>query len=152
LQKALRGLEVGKCGFDPIIGGEDSNAREILIRELTEPGAQRIWYLADAFRQGWSVDKVSELSGIDPWFLVQIADVVKTEQLLIGKNPSDLGKEEFYDLKRQGFSDVRLSHLFDTSESEVQQIRHTLGVRPVYKRVDTCAGEFVSSTAYVLFI
>ena len=149
LQKALRGLEVGKCGFDPIVGVKDSNAKEILVRELTEPGAQRIWYLADAFREGWSVDKVSELSGIDPWFLVQIADIVKTEQLLTGKNPSDLNKKEFYSLKRQGFSDIRLSHLFDTSESEVQQTRHKLGVRPVYKRVDTCAGEFVSSTAYL---
>ena len=149
LQKALRGLEVGKCGFDPIVGVKDSNAKEILVRELTEPGAQRIWYLADAFREGWSVDKVSELSGIDPWFLVQIADIVKTEQLLTGKNPSDLNKKEFYSLKRQGFSDIRLSHLLDTSESEVQQTRHKLGVRPVYKRVDTCAGEFVSSTAYM---
>ena len=149
LQKALRGLEVGKSGFDPIIGVKDSNAKEVLTRELTEPGAQRIWFLGDAFREGWSVDKVSKLSGIDPWFLVQIADIVKTEQALIGKNPSDLNKKEFYDLKRQGFSDIRLSHVFDTSESEVQQTRHALGVRPVFKRVDTCAGEFVSSTAYM---
>ena len=149
LQKALRGLEVGKCGFDPVVGPKDSNAKEVLIRELTEPGAERIWYLADAFRQGWSVDKVSELSGIDPWFLVQIEAIVKTEQLLIGRTPSDLNKEEFYNLKRQGFSDIRLSHLFDTTESDVQQTRHALGVRPVYKRVDTCAGEFVSSTAYM---
>ncbi|MDG2141273.1 MAG: carbamoyl-phosphate synthase large subunit [Gammaproteobacteria bacterium] len=149
LQKALRGLEVGKSGFDPVVGPADSNAKEVLIRELTEPGAERIWYLADAFRQSWSVDKVSELSGIDPWFLVQIEAIVKTEQLLIGKIPSDLDKEEFYALKRQGFSDIRLSHLFDTTESDVQQTRHALGVRPVYKRVDTCAGEFVSSTAYM---
>ena len=149
LQKALRGLEVGMCGFDPIIDGEASNAKELLTRELTEPGAQRIWYVADAFRQGWSSDYVSELSGIDPWFLIQIEDIVRTEKYTIGQALNEIDKEKFLSLKRKGFSDKRLSQLMDVSELEVQQARHALGVRPVFKRVDTCAGEFVSSTAYM---
>ena len=149
LQKALRGLEVGMCGFDPIIDGEASNAKELLTRELTEPGAQRIWYVADAFRQGWSSDYVSELSGIDPWFLIQIEDIVRTEKYIIGQALNEIDKEKFLSLKRKGFSDKRLSQLLDVSELEVQQARHALDVRPVFKRVDTCAGEFVSSTAYM---
>ena len=149
LQKALRGLEVGMCGFDPIIDGEASNAKELLTRELTEPGAQRIWYVADAFRQGWSSDYVSELSGIDPWFLIQIEDIVRTEKYTIGQALNEIDKEKFLSLKRKGFSDKRLSQLLDVSELEVQQARHALDVRPVFKRVDTCAGEFVSSTAYM---
>ncbi|MDG2421597.1 MAG: carbamoyl-phosphate synthase large subunit [Gammaproteobacteria bacterium] len=149
LQKALRGLEVGMCGFDPIIDDEASNAKELLTRELTEPGAQRVWYIADAFRQGWSSDYVSALSGIDPWFLIQIEDIVRTEKYTIGQALNEIDKEKFLSLKRKGFSDKRLSQLLDVSELEVQQARHALDVRPVFKRVDTCAGEFVSSTAYM---
>ena len=149
LHKALRGLEVGVCGFDPILDAQCSDAKEILTRELTEPGAQRIWYLGDAFRQGWSVATVSQLSGIDPWFLVQIEDLIRTEESLAGKSLSDLDKAAVFALKRKGFSDERLSQLLSVKEIEVQGARHALGVRPVYKRVDTCAAEFASATAYM---
>ena len=149
LHKALRGLEVGVCGFDPILDAGRSDAKEVLTRELTEPGAQRIWYLGDAFRQGWSVATVSQLSGIDPWFLVQIEDLIRTEQSLAGKSLSDLDKAAMFALKRKGFSDERLSQLLGVKEIEVQGARHALGVRPVYKRVDTCAAEFASATAYM---
>ena len=149
LHKALRGLEVGVCGFDPILDAQCSDAKEILTRELTEPGAQRIWYLGDAFRQGWSVATVSQLSGIDPWFLVQIEDLILTEESLAGKSLSDLDKAAVFALKRKGFSDERLSQLLSVKEIEVQRARHALGVRPVYKRVDTCAAEFASATAYM---
>jgi carbamoyl-phosphate synthase large subunit len=149
LHKALRGLEVGVCGFDPILDAQCSDAKEILTRELTEPGAQRIWYLGDAFRQGWSVATVSQLSGIDPWFLVQIEDLIRTEESLAGKSLSDLDKAAVFALKRKGFSDERLSQLLSVKEIEVQRARHALGVRPVYKRVDTCAAEFASATAYM---
>jgi carbamoyl-phosphate synthase large subunit len=149
LHKALRGLEVGVCGFDPILDAQCSDAKEILTRELTEPGAQRIWYLGDAFRQGWSVATVSQLSGIDPWFLAQIEDLIRTEESLAGKSLSDLDKAAMFALKRKGFSDERLSQLLSVKEIEVQRARHALGVRPVYKRVDTCAAEFASATAYM---
>ena len=149
LHKALRGLEVGVCGFDPILDAQCSDAKEILTRELTEPGAQRIWYLGDAFRQGWSVATVSQLSGIDPWFLAQIEDLIRTEESLAGKSLSDLDKAAVFALKRKGFSDERLSQLLSVKEIEVQRARHALGVRPVYKRVDTCAAEFASATAYM---
>ena len=149
LQKALRGLEVGVCGFDSILDTGLSDAKEILTRELTEPGAQRIWYLGDAFRQGWPIETVYQLSGIDPWFLVQLEDLIRTEESLAGKSLSDLDKAAMFALKRKGFSDERLSQLLGVKEIEVQRVRHGLGVRPVYKRVDTCAAEFASATAYM---
>jgi carbamoyl-phosphate synthase large subunit len=149
LQKALRGLEVGMCGFDSILDINVSNAKEILVRELTEPGAQRIWYLGDAFRLGWSIDTIYELSGIDPWYLVQIEDLIKIEMSLAETKLSALNKSSLFQLKRKGFSDQRLSQLLDVTESEVQARRHALDVRPVYKRVDTCAAEFASTTAYM---
>ena len=149
LQKALRGLEVGMCGFDPILDSNISNAKEILIRELSEPGAQRIWYLGDAFRLGWSIDMIYELSGIDPWYLVQVEDLIKIEMNLAGTKLSQLDKSAMFQLKRKGFSDQRLSQLLEVTESEVQALRYELDVRPVYKRVDTCAAEFASTTAYM---
>ena len=149
IQKALRGLEVGMCGFDPVLDSKLSNAKEVLTRELTEPGAQRIWYVADAFRQDWSIDTVYELSGIDPWFLVQIMDLVEAEQKVAELKLANIDKDTMFGLKRKGFSDMRLAQMLDVSELEVQKIRHDLGIRPVFKRVDTCAAEFVSSTAYM---
>ena len=149
IQKALRGLEVGMCGFDPVLDSKLSNAKEVLTRELTEPGAQRIWYVADAFRQDWSIDTVYELSGIDPWFLVQIMDLVKAEQKIAELKLANIDKDTMFGLKRKGFSDMRLAQMLDVSELEVQKARHDLGIRPVFKRVDTCAAEFVSSTAYM---
>ena len=149
IQKALRGLEVGMCGFDPVLDSKLSNAKEVLTRELTEPGGQRIWYVADAFRQGWSIDTVYELSGIDPWFLVQIMDLVEVEQKVAKLKLANIDKDTMFGLKRKGFSDMRLAQMLDVSELEVQKARHDLGIRPVFKRVDTCAAEFVSSTAYM---
>ena len=149
IQKALRGLEVGMCGFDPVLDSKLSNAKEVLTRELTEPGAERIWYVADAFRQDWSIDTVYELSGIDPWFLVQIMDLVEAEQKVAELKLANIDKDTMFGLKRKGFSDMRLAQMLDVSELEVQKARHDLGIRPVFKRVDTCAAEFVSSTAYM---
>ncbi len=149
IQKALRGLEVGMCGFDPVLDSKLSNAKEVLTRELTEPGAERIWYVADAFRQDWSIDTVYELSGIDPWFLVQIKDLVEAEQKVAELKLANIDKDTMFGLKRKGFSDMRLAQILDVPELEVQKARHDLGIRPVFKRVDTCAAEFVSSTAYM---
>lgn len=149
VQKALRGLEVGKCGFDPVLDTKLSNAREVLTRELREVGPERIWYLGDAFREGWTVETVYELTGIDPWFLVQIEDLIATEQSLASSSLAEIDKATMFGLKRKGFSDKRLGQVLKLSEREVQQARHKLGVRPVYKRVDTCAAEFVSATAYM---
>jgi len=149
MQKALRGLEVGMCGFDPILDSRLSNAKEVLTRELTEPGAQRIWYLADAIRQDWSVNTIYDLSGIDPWFLVQIEDIINCEKEISRLTLDKFDHDYFLFLKRKGFSDKRISQLLGTTELEVQQARQAMGVRPVFKRVDTCAAEFVSSTAYM---
>lgn len=149
LQKALRGLEVGMCGFDPILDTKLSDAKEVLTRELTEVGAQRIWYLADAFREGWPVETVYELSGIDPWFLVQIEDLIHIEQALVGQKLADIDRAAMLKLKRKGFSDKRLAQILEIPEIEFQSKRHELKVRPVYKRVDTCAAEFASTTAYM---
>ncbi|GAB5499251.1 MAG: carbamoyl-phosphate synthase large subunit [Pseudohongiellaceae bacterium] len=149
LQKALRGLEVDVCGFEPVLDSKVSNARQKLTRELTEASANRIWYVADAFRQDWSIQTVYDLTGIDPWFLVQIEDLVKTEMLVAAQTLEDIDKAQMLRLKRKGFSDERLAQVLGITELEVQEARHKLGVRPVYKRVDTCAAEFVSTTAYM---
>jgi carbamoyl-phosphate synthase large subunit len=149
MQKALRGLEVGMCGFDPILESGLSNAKEVLTRELNEPGAQRIWYVGDAFRQDWSVNTIYDLSGIDPWFLVQIEDIINCEKEISQLTLDKFEQDYFLHLKRKGFSDKRISQLLAVTELEVQQARQAMGVRPVFKRVDTCAAEFVSSTAYM---
>ena len=149
LQKALRGLEVDRCGFDPVLDSKVSNAKQRLTRELTEAGAQRIWYVAEAFRQDWSVNTVHELTGIDPWFLVQIEDIIKSEFMVGAMKLADIDKATMFGLKRKGFSDQRLGQLLGIDEKEVLTARQSLGVRPVYKRVDTCAAEFVSTTAYM---
>lgn len=149
VQKALRGLEVGMCGFDPILDTKVSDARQILTRELTEAGAHRIWYVADAFRLGWSVNTVHEFTGIDPWFLVQIEELINIEKSLEGQLLADIDKATMFGIKQKGFSDKRLSQILNVSEIEVQSARHKLNVRPVYKRVDTCAAEFASATAYM---
>ena len=149
MQKALRGLEVGMCGFDPILESGLSNAKEVLTRELNEPGAQRIWYVGDAFRQEWSVNTIYDLSGIDPWFLVQIEDIINCEKEISQLTLDKFEQDYFLHLKRKGFSDKRISQLLAVTELEVQQARQAMGVRPVFKRVDTCAAEFVSSTAYM---
>ncbi|MBT0960748.1 carbamoyl-phosphate synthase large subunit [Denitromonas iodatirespirans] len=143
-QKALRGLEVGVYGLDEIEADPDE-----LERELADPGAQRIWYVGQAFREGMTLDDVFKLTKIDPWFLAQIEDIVATEKSLSGRSLKRLDAEQMRALKRKGFSDRRLSKLLATDETAVRLHRHALGVRPVYKRVDTCAAEFATSTAYM---
>lgn len=150
LQKALRGLEIGVSGLDEIIELDGSeNTYDKIERELRHPGADRIWYIADAFRNGLSIDDVFEASKIDRWFLAQIADLVSTEQGLMTQTLATLSKKELFALKRKGFSDARLAKLLETTESQVRHIRHQQHIRPVYKRIDSCAAEFNSDTAYL---
>ena len=149
LQKALRGLEVDSAGFEHMIDVDDPELRAELVLELTNPGPNRIWYLGDAFRAGMSLDEVSRYSGVDPWFLVQIQDIVSTEDSLKTIGLEKIDHAQMFALKRKGFSDERLSVLLAASEAKVREHRHNLGVRPVFKRVDTCAAEFASTTAYM---
>ena len=149
VQKALRGLEVGSAGFEHKIDVDRDDARDILIAELTNPGPERIWYVADAFRAGMSVEEVFEHSWIDPWFLVQIEDIVKSENALKTLALSEIDADMMWRLKRKGFSDQRLAVLLAVSERQLRARRHALGIHPVYKRVDTCAAEFATSTAYM---
>ncbi|EED34523.1 carbamoyl-phosphate synthase, large subunit [Luminiphilus syltensis NOR5-1B] len=148
-QKALRGLEVGSAGFEPRLKVTDADTRAELIDYLTNPGADRPWYLADAFRADFSLEEVAGYSGVDPWFLVQIEELVRLEQELTGSSLDALDAVTLRRLKRKGFSDARLATLLDSSEAAVRVHRHALGLRPVYKRVDTCAAEFSSATAYM---
>tara|TARA_R110002110_G_scaffold291986_2_gene506108 strand:- start:74980 stop:78201 length:3222 start_codon:yes stop_codon:yes gene_type:complete len=149
LQKALRGLEVGSAGFEHKVDLDAEDAREILVGELTIPGADRIWYIGDAFRAGMTVDEVYQFSGVDPWFLVQIEDLVRTENSLKTVSLNELDRDAIFRLKRKGFADARLAVLLGVSERSVRRHRQELGVRPVYKRVDTCAAEFATATAYM---
>ncbi len=149
MQKALRGLEVGIDGFTPILSGDETNAESILRKELRAAGADRIRYLADAIRFGFEIAEINEITGIDPWFLVQIEDIVNRENVLAGQNLAALTRLEFLQLKRRGFSDSRIATLLHAQESAVRAKRLSLDVRPVYRRVDTCAAEFASSTAYM---
>ncbi len=149
VQKALRGLEVGSAGFEPMVDLSSDDALGSIRRDLATPGAQRIWFVADAFRAGMSVEEVFEASKIDPWFLVQIEDLIKTETILGCKPLSDIDAAQMFQLKRKGFSDKRLSDLLGVSEKTVRKHRQKLDVHPVYKRVDTCAAEFATDTAYM---
>ena len=149
LQKALRGLEVDSAGFESMVDVDDPEQRDVLVAELTNPGPDRIWYLADAFRADMSIDEVNQYSGVDPWFLVQIKDLVDTESSLKTVSLKGMDHAQMYALKRKGFSDERLAFLLAASEAQVREHRHGLGIRPVYKRVDTCAAEFASATAYM---
>ena len=149
LQKAIRSLEIGAYGFRSQFDAHSERMEATLIDELQTPGADRLWYIGDAFRLGWEVEQVHALTKIDPWFLVQIQDLIVREQQLIGSGLKNLDKQALWQLKRRGFSDHRLAHLLGVNERDVRQRRHLLGVRPVYKRVDTCAAEFATSTAYL---
>ncbi|WP_455206723.1 carbamoyl-phosphate synthase large subunit [Kaarinaea lacus] len=149
VQKALRGLETGITGFNEIAPGATDEAIERIRQELRVPGPDRIRYVADAFRAGMSVNEVFDYSKIDPWFLVQIEDIVHTENKIKGYGLESLSKPEIFNLKRKGFSDARLAELLSVSENAFRAKRHELGVRPVYKRVDTCAAEFATNTAYM---
>jgi carbamoyl-phosphate synthase large subunit len=149
LQKALRGLEVGSSGFEPIVDLDAADAMSHIRRDLSTPGAERIWYVGDAFRAGMSVDEVFDQSAIDPWFLAQIKELIDLEALLMQSTLADLDKPTLFALKRKGFADKRLAVLLNESEKTVRDHRHALAVFPVYKRVDTCAAEFSTPTAYM---
>ena len=149
LQKALRGLETGMCGLNEIIDVNAENAEDLLRKELKLPGPERLWYVADAFRAGATLEEVFELSAIDPWFLIQIEDIVKIENDLVDKKLSGLDEHDMRQLKRKGFSDARIAMKLSTSEKEVRDHRYSLNIHPVYKRVDSCAAEFASTTAYM---
>ncbi|TAK84591.1 MAG: carbamoyl-phosphate synthase large subunit [Betaproteobacteria bacterium] len=143
-QKALRGLEVGVDGLN-----QRTRDRETLEKELGEPGPERIWYVGDAFENGFTLEEVYRLTRIDPWFLDQIREIVELEMELDDTQLESVSRERFLFLKRKGFSDRRLAYLFNTREGEVRKKRHALGIRPVFKRVDTCAAEFAAKTAYM---
>ena len=149
LQKAIRGLEVDSSGFEPVLDLEGEEAKARLMKELRNPSSDRLWYVGDAFRSGMSVDEIYKLSGIDPWFLVQIEDLIEEECVVSNMTQADMTKEAMLRLKRKGFSDKRLASLLSVTENELRAIRHSFDIRPVYKRVDTCAAEFSSSTAYM---
>ena len=150
-QKALRGLETGVHGLDPIVDQQlDPDELEDFYRtELRLPGAKRIWYVADAFRSGYSLDDIFRQTSIDHWFLVQIEELVKIENSIAGRALDSFDAAEVRALKRKGFSDRRLADLLGCEETQFASRRRELGVRPVYKRVDTCAAEFASTTAYL---
>ncbi|HSA71955.1 MAG TPA: carbamoyl-phosphate synthase large subunit, partial [Burkholderiales bacterium] len=143
-QKALRGLEVGVDGLN-----QRTRDRETLEKELGEPGPERIWYVGDAFENGFTLEEVHRLTKIDPWFLDQIREIVELEMKLDDQKLDDFSKQDLFELKRKGFSDRWLAYLFNTTEKSVREKRHELGIRPVYKRVDTCAAEFATKTAYM---
>ncbi len=144
IQKALRGLETGIDGFD-----ERSTDQQEIETELGEPAPERILFVADAFRAGMSAEEVHQFSRIDPWFLAQIEAIVRDEQALAGNTIEQLDGPDLLSLKRKGFSDRRLGRLLNTEETVVRARRHELNVRPVFKRVDTCAAEFDTRTAYM---
>ena len=149
MQKALRGLETGANGFCEKYTVSDEDSLEQLKQELRQPGSERIWYVADAFRYGMSMDELHQETKIDPWFLVQIQELVQIEEQVKAQGIDSLDKERIFSLKRKGFSDNRLAQLLGIKENDFRNLRHSLGIRPVYKRVDTCAAEFATSTAYM---
>ncbi len=149
LQKALRGLETGMHGLDEIVDLKSDSAKDDILSELRQPGADRLRFLADGFRYGMSIEEVFEASAIDPWFLVQIEQLIKLEEEIRQGGIDSLDAERMRYLKRKGFADSRLAILVGVSDQELRKKRHALGVRPVYKRVDTCAAEFATSTAYL---
>ena len=149
LQKALRGLETDRYGLDEVVDLKHPEARTTIRHELRQAGADRIFYLADAFRAGMTLTEIQSLCQIDPWFLAQVQDLVETEAEVRQAGPDGLDAERLRALKRKGFSDRRLARLVGVAEQEVRDRRRAFGVRPVFKRVDTCAAEFASSTAYL---
>ncbi len=153
LQKALRSLEVDTDGFTEMAqdleGDNESEVMDSLRHALRVPGANRIWYIGDAFRLGLTLEEINELTGIDPWFLIQIEEIIELEDSIRDKNVMDLDAQFLFELKRKGFSDSRLALLLNTDEATVRKYRQSHNIRPVYKRVDSCAAEFSSDTAYM---
>ncbi|WP_295541110.1 carbamoyl-phosphate synthase large subunit [uncultured Thiohalocapsa sp.] len=149
LQKALRGLETDRDGLNGAINPADAKATDSLRREIRQPGPDRIFYIADAMRMGWSVETVQGLSGIDPWFLAQVEELVVLEAEVRAGGIDGLNAERLRMLKRKGFSDKRLATLVGSDEARIRRLRRDHGIRPVFKRVDTCAAEFATATAYM---
>jgi carbamoyl-phosphate synthase large subunit len=143
-QKALRGLEVGVDGLN-----EKTRDREVIEEELGEPGPERIWYVGDAFAQGFTQEEVHQLTHIDPWFLAQIKEIVDIELWLEKQTLDKLDRDTLFRLKQKGFADRRIAKLLKTTDKAVRETRRAMNIRPVYKRVDTCAGEFATNTAYM---
>lgn len=153
LQKALRGLETGVNGLDerinPKLDKTSTEVHDLLRYQLQNPGPERLWYIADAFRAGWTIEEVQKFTNIDPWFLVQIVNLVDEESSLCIGCLENMQPDRFLALKRKGFSDRRLAQLLEVDEDNVRKVRHRFKIRPVFKRVDSCAAEFSASTAYM---
>ena len=150
LQKALRGLETGADGLNPIVSSVETEEEWASLRhELKMAGSRRLWYVADAFRFGLSLDEVAELTAIDRWFLAQIQELVEIEGHIAEQGPAILMPEELRKMKRRGFSDRRIADLIGVKEKIVRTARYKENVRPVFKRVDSCAAEFTSHTPYM---
>jgi carbamoyl-phosphate synthase large subunit len=149
LQKALRGLETGSDGLNETFGPDAPLDRDTLVRELRIARPERIWNIADGFRAGLSVTELHELTAVDPWFLAQVGELVELEAEVRAQGVTALDAGRLRQLKRKGFSDARLAHLVGVAEEELRRMRYASGVHPVYKRVDTCAAEFATSTAYL---
>jgi carbamoyl-phosphate synthase large subunit len=150
MQKALRGLETGKNGFSPMeLDWSTESGMITLKRELREPGPERILYIGDGFRAGLSLSEIFALTHVDPWFLAQIEDLISTEKDVAEQGLKAIDAVRMLALKRKGFSDSRLAELLDTDENAVRHLRRAFNVRPVYKRVDSCAAEFATTTAYL---
>ena len=148
LQKAICSMEEGLDGLNSVLSTED-NVEEKLRYELSFPGPQRIFYVADAIRHGWSIEKINQLCGIDYWFLNEIKNILNQEKILKEKNLKDIESDELFNLKKIGYSDSRIASLISSSEAEIRSYRIKNGIKPVYKRVDTCAAEFLTSTCYM---
>jgi carbamoyl-phosphate synthase large subunit len=149
LQKALRGLEIGIDGLSSVLNLADDDAQDKILREIRHPGADRLLYVAEGFRLGMSVEDIYTVCKIDPWFLSQIQDLVATENALTQKTLTTLSADELFKLKRKGFSDSRIAKLLSSSEAQVRHQRYEYNIHPVYKRIDSCAAEFTSDTAYL---
>lgn len=149
LQKALRGLETDKSGLDPIVDISINDSKSKIRSELLSAGSERIFYLADAFRMGMSIQNVFDLSKIDPWFLAQVEDLVLSENSIKGQDIKSIKSETILELKQKGFSDKRLSEILKCSEAEFRKKRLSFNIKPVFKRVDSCAAEFDTQTAYL---
>jgi len=149
LQKAIRGLENDHSGLDPVLDLGSDNAKKVIRQECISAKGDRIFYIADAFRFGMSIEDVYDLTKVDPWFLSQIKDIVDSENYLLDKTLANIDFDELYSLKRKGFSDHRISSLLNSTETAVREKRKVLNIAPVYKRVDSCAAEFDTDTAYM---
>jgi carbamoyl-phosphate synthase large subunit len=149
-QKALRGLETGMDGLNPIVDKTNADWEHELDERLLETGPSRVWYIADAMRHGYSIEKLYEMTAVDHWFLAQMKQLIEWEQDIQSKSLNQLSAEELFEIKQKGFSDRRIAQLIDgETESSVREYRWKNSIRPVYKRVDTCAAEFSTSTAYM---